>query len=308
MADYERGYVAISRGLWDDPEFDDKAPFTRREAWIWLIAEAAWKDRKVSRDGKLIELQRGQLAHSVRFLAEAWGWGKNKVHTFLGLLKKRGNVRYDTGTGVSVITICKYDDFQSVGVDGGTTSGQATGQRRDSDGTNHNQDNQVNNNTPFIPQDDDDPGEPAKRRTRIPASFPDREAMDAACAYWRKKGRAYLCDRVNTEADKFRAHHEGKGTRAASWQSTWKTWYCNQVSFEERRGVPAGRPTGDIPTGPATFDPELAALERWKKTGEWVGVHMGPPPDHRRCKISPEKLRAAGIEPPTNQMRLAVNG
>jgi hypothetical protein len=42
------GVVAISRKLFDqDDPFFGGEPFTRREAWQWLIAEAAYKPRLV---------------------------------------------------------------------------------------------------------------------------------------------------------------------------------------------------------------------------------------------------------------------
>ncbi len=36
----ERGVFAVDRGIWDHPMFACE-PFTEREAWQWLIAEAA---------------------------------------------------------------------------------------------------------------------------------------------------------------------------------------------------------------------------------------------------------------------------
>jgi hypothetical protein len=37
-----RGAFWVSRGVFDHPLFRGE-PFTQREAWLWLIAEAAWK-------------------------------------------------------------------------------------------------------------------------------------------------------------------------------------------------------------------------------------------------------------------------
>ncbi|WP_445490228.1 hypothetical protein [Rhodopseudomonas sp. RCAM05734] len=59
------GVFAISRKLMgrDDPFFGDD-PFSRREAWQWLIAEAAWKPRKVNvgagRGATVVSLERGR--------------------------------------------------------------------------------------------------------------------------------------------------------------------------------------------------------------------------------------------------------
>ena len=72
----DRGVFCISRRLFDsgDPFFGGE-PFTRREAWQWLIAEAAWKPRRVrvstGRGDTFIELDRGQLSHSRSYMQKA---------------------------------------------------------------------------------------------------------------------------------------------------------------------------------------------------------------------------------------------
>lgn len=81
----ERGVFAVDRGIFDHSVFA-REPFTQREAWIWLIAEAAYKPRTKRSDGKVISLERGQLCHSIRFMAEAWQWSKSRVDRFLDVL------------------------------------------------------------------------------------------------------------------------------------------------------------------------------------------------------------------------------
>lgn len=106
------GTVNISRCLWDDEAFA-KDPFSEREAWIWLIAEASWKPRKKRVGDYIVSLERGQLAHSTRFLASAWRWTHSKTRRFLDRIEKLDLIRRKTDTGVSVISICKYNDYQN---------------------------------------------------------------------------------------------------------------------------------------------------------------------------------------------------
>lgn len=106
------GTVNISRDLWDDTAFAAD-PFSEREAWVWLIAEASWKPRVKRVGDHVVDLARGQLAHSTRFLAETWGWTHSKARRYLDRLEKLKLIERQTGTGVSVITICKYDKYQS---------------------------------------------------------------------------------------------------------------------------------------------------------------------------------------------------
>lgn len=106
------GTVNVSRDLWDDPTFKD-SEMSQREAWIWMIAEASWKAR-VKRFGSVeVELQRGQLAASSRFMAKAWMWSEPRVRRYLDMLENRRMITRVTDAGVTVITISKYNDYQN---------------------------------------------------------------------------------------------------------------------------------------------------------------------------------------------------
>lgn len=127
------GGVIIARNLWNDPAFQNE-PFSEREAWVWMICEAGWKPRE-KRVGKVIvQLDRGQLAASIRFMAEAFSWHRNKADRFLKRLEKCNLIRVESGTGVNVITLCKYNEYQLSPKSFGTEAGQ----KRDRSGTNEN--------------------------------------------------------------------------------------------------------------------------------------------------------------------------
>lgn len=78
-----------------------------------------------------------------------------------------------------------------------------------------------------------------RRRTSVPDGFPEKAERQKALEYWKLKNRPDIC--VETQADLFRSHHEGKGTLAASWSATWRTWYVNAVQFarQQRSNDPA---------------------------------------------------------------------
>lgn len=65
----KRGWYAMQRGWMEHPALDAPGAFSRREAYAWLIEEAAWKPRKVNVSGHTVTVQWGQLAHSGRFMA-----------------------------------------------------------------------------------------------------------------------------------------------------------------------------------------------------------------------------------------------
>ena len=130
----ERGVFAVDRGVFDHDCFADE-PFTEREAWMWLISSAAWKAKTV-RIGKFVaDLKRGQAAFSVRFLADKWQWSKSRVDRFLGRLENRDMIGTQSGTGITVITIINYNQYQRVSIpdrdSNGTQTETAAGQQRD---------------------------------------------------------------------------------------------------------------------------------------------------------------------------------
>jgi hypothetical protein len=115
-------WFAVDRSIWDYDLFAGGEPYSRREAWLWLISEAAWKPYKRRIHRKAFDLRRGQLVASLRFLAGEWGWSEPKVRRFLGLLKDQTLIDAATDAGVSVLTICNYDQYQFVSLDSDAAS------------------------------------------------------------------------------------------------------------------------------------------------------------------------------------------
>jgi DNA-binding transcriptional regulator YhcF (GntR family) len=117
----ERGVFAMDRGWFDHPVFADE-PYTEREAWAWLIAEAAWKARTCRAGKFVVELKRGQVCASVRHLAKVWRWDRSKIERFLKRLKNRDMIETQANDGISVITICNYNKYQRVSMPAETLS------------------------------------------------------------------------------------------------------------------------------------------------------------------------------------------
>ncbi len=137
------GWITLHRGWRENALF--KGEFSRADAWVWLIENAAWKPVRVRIKGDGFELQRGELTFSVRFMAEAWGWSKSRVDRFITDLRDEGMIEtrskigtvcdHKAGQGQSIITICNYNKYQDINEgnrdNSGTTSGTTAGQQRD---------------------------------------------------------------------------------------------------------------------------------------------------------------------------------
>lgn len=137
------GWFTLHRGWRENDLF--KGEFSRADAWVWLIENACWKPTRARIKGDTIELQRGEMSFSIRFLAEKWGWSKSRVDRFLADLREEmmietrskfgTNNERTPGHGQSVLTICNYAKYQDLSTkerdNSGTSSGTTAGQQRD---------------------------------------------------------------------------------------------------------------------------------------------------------------------------------
>ena len=133
------GHYQMQRGWMENPAFRHE-PYTRAQAWCFLIEKAAWKDRIQAMGSESISVQRGEYAASIRYLAERWKWSKSKVDTFLNRLESEKMLKRTcsktgtatgtpTGTALTVISICNYEKYQASADNGGTPTGTPTGTR-----------------------------------------------------------------------------------------------------------------------------------------------------------------------------------
>jgi hypothetical protein len=106
------GTVNISRDIFEHGVFKDE-PLTEREAWMWMVMQARWKPATYRAGDFVVNLDRGQFAASIRFMAKAWDWSAPKVQRFVERLKKMEMICVKTDTGVSVVTVCNYAKFQA---------------------------------------------------------------------------------------------------------------------------------------------------------------------------------------------------
>jgi hypothetical protein len=111
-----RGSYRMARGWMDNPVFK-REPYTEREAWLWLIEHAAFLPHSRKIGHNRIELKRGQVAASMRYLAAAWKWSEARVRRFLRRLK--GDAMIDapndaaSDAPVTVISLVNYDTYQA---------------------------------------------------------------------------------------------------------------------------------------------------------------------------------------------------
>lgn len=104
----------MQRGWMQHHIFKDE-PFSDREAWVWLIENAAWYAHTYRYKNDMITLQIGDVPTSYRNLIKTWRWSQGRIKNFLKILQKEKLITKKTDTGFLIITLCEYDQFRFKG-------------------------------------------------------------------------------------------------------------------------------------------------------------------------------------------------
>jgi len=123
------GNYVMARG-WMDHDIFEGEPYSKRDAWIWMIENAVWKDKVINIKGKPVKLKRGQLSFSVRFMEKKFNWKSGRVQRFLEALKNRYMIATENTTGQLIITICNYSNYQLANVYSATPEDENSLQER----------------------------------------------------------------------------------------------------------------------------------------------------------------------------------
>lgn len=111
----DKGFIKLNRKSFAHKFWTKARVLSEFEAWIDLIQSARFDEAvKIEYiDGREIKYGRGQYPASIRFLAKKWSWGEQKVRSFLSELKRDGSIKTDSSQGMNIITLCKYDKYNS---------------------------------------------------------------------------------------------------------------------------------------------------------------------------------------------------
>ena len=132
----DSGFILFYRSTFDHTVTGAKKPFSRFEAWLWMLSEACRKEegREILRDfggkSRLIFEPYGALTHSSRFMAEAFGWSQKKVYTFLENLKITEMITSKQIQQITQINICNFYTYQNPSKTKGISRESAENQQR----------------------------------------------------------------------------------------------------------------------------------------------------------------------------------
>lgn len=129
-----KNWFAVMRRYLDSEEWLSE-PFTRAQAWVDIVGNAAYESGTVEKRGILIHVGRGQLAVSLRDLSARWGWPVARISRHLAQLKQRRRIEIEKNNVCTVITVLKYETYQN----GNGSNGSKRNTDRDTDSnTNSN--------------------------------------------------------------------------------------------------------------------------------------------------------------------------
>lgn len=120
-------WIAVCVNTFEHPVLDH-GPYDRRSAWLWLIANAATRDKTVSHKGQPFALKRGQVLAGRAHLAKVWNWSEKQVRLFLELLASENMVEKGQSNGhfANVLTISNYGKYQNAAPEKVQKKGQST--------------------------------------------------------------------------------------------------------------------------------------------------------------------------------------
>jgi hypothetical protein len=113
MESSRKGWIKLHRNLLYDQIWTSSEPFSKRDAWIDLLLNAAYKKEKEKEDGKDIDILPGQILTSFLALSRRWRWSRDKVRSFLRQCPHIRIDRVNRQTGKCLITIENWDVYQS---------------------------------------------------------------------------------------------------------------------------------------------------------------------------------------------------
>ena len=110
--------MRLSRKFFSNEMWKVAREFSECEAWLDLIQSARFDATGEAYSeligGREISYSRGQYPASISFLMKRWKWSEKKVRYFLSKLKKKGMITTCNQQGMTVITLCNYDEYNPI--------------------------------------------------------------------------------------------------------------------------------------------------------------------------------------------------
>ena len=216
------GYLKLDRQLFKHWVWKDK-PFSQGQAWIDLIGLANYEDDKTPYKGKIIVCKRGTVYRSISFLADRWGWSRDRTRRFLQLLESDNMIRVNATTNNTTITLVNYDKFQDKVTTDKATNRQRVRQRADSEQYNEKENIKK-----------------LKEEKEVCVSTPTpNPSLEDIKAYCLERGFTHV------DADKFFNYYDSKnwkeGGEVIKWKQRLAYWEAKDIAKTDKKSGKGAR-------------------------------------------------------------------
>ncbi len=273
-------FYSMERGWMDDRLWKNDV-YSKREAWCWLIENAAYQDDKTFVNGKPETIKRGDIIQTHRQLAEAWKWGRQKVRTFLDHLKLDQKLTISVTQGITTISLINYDTYQN----------------------QQPRNNPVNNQEITKEQPRSNPLKKEINNKTIKKTKAKKEKVKILCPPdWGPSDETYKWatqhglsnNQVNIEIDNFIFYFtegNGEGTKRPGWNASFKTWIRKNNNYSH-----------EIIDAKSELENEYDhKIKYWLKNEDWP-MQWGTEPDKPGHKVPYSIMIAHGLKDPNENL------
>jgi hypothetical protein len=236
------GYVLAYRRVLDHPVFRDHGEAL---SFIYLIMLAAWRSRRVRYKEKQIDLERGQLAISVRDLATALNRSPAWANRFLKRLADRNMIETVSETGVNVITVCNYNEYQTIVAFPETPAERQPKQDRNTTETQNKERNKGNEGMKekYIGDLlDPIPAKPNGTAKRKPTLCPWEDTVPDEQVQWAMTKKQWRKSDAVEQGTLFIDFKKANGITHTDWPAAWRYWCGNNYQKTKAKSTGIGGP------------------------------------------------------------------
>jgi len=106
----DRTYILLYRKLIQNPVFKNAQLL---QLWIYCLLKANYSANEFIFNDELIKLKRGQFVTGRKVIAKDLNQNENSIYKRLNILKKLGYLNIKSNNRFSILTIVKYDSYQT---------------------------------------------------------------------------------------------------------------------------------------------------------------------------------------------------
>lgn len=228
-------WIRVQTSIFDHEIFAAE-PLTEREAWLWLISRAAWKDTVHRIGASIVSVKAGSTFVTVREMQAAWRWASTRrVHRFLELLSSQNMIETSSETGKTCVTICNYAKYQNAEAASETPHDGALKQKRNIKDTNT-----PDTNTSSLRSEERTPVKPTPRAELL--AILDEDHADAVVDHRQRARKPLTVHAARLLAEKFSRCADPNAAADAmvanGWQGFEPEWMENRQRTINRRQDP----------------------------------------------------------------------